>query len=71
MMSSGSYANSQILDAQPPRWGLYSSFSKWKSLPQLDCPSVTNWDVIIAFAMGIRLQIRDQFWIPQPKLHGA
>ena len=40
-------------------------------LLQLDCPSVTNWGVVITFAVKVQFQIRDQFWIPQPKLHGA
>ena len=38
---------------------------------QLDCPSVRHWDVVTTFAVEVRFQIRDQFWIPQPKLHGA
>ena len=28
------------------------------------------WAPITTFAVEIRFQIRDQFWIPQPKLHG-
>ena len=42
-----------------------------KSYIQLDCPSVTNWDVRITFAVEVRFQIRAQFWIPQPKQHGV
>ena len=38
---------------------------------RLDCPAVTYWDVVITVAFQIRFQIRGQFWIPQPKLHGA
>ena len=38
---------------------------------QLDCPSVKSWDIVITFAVGVRFQIWDQFWITQPKLHGA
>ena len=36
---------------------------------QLDCPSDGHWDYAGIFAVDIRFQIRDQFWIPQPKLH--
>ena len=36
---------------------------------QLDCLSVRSWDPIITFAVEVQFQIRDQFWIPQPKLH--
>ena len=38
---------------------------------QLGCPSVTSSGVVITFAVGVQFQIGDQFWIPQPKLHGA
>ena len=37
----------------------------------LGCPSVTSSGVVITFAVGVQFQIGDQFWIPQPKLHGA
>jgi len=37
----------------------------------LACLSVTEGDVAITSAFEIRFQIRDQLWIPQPKLHGT
>ena len=40
-------------------------------LLQLDCPSDAHSSVIITFALEVGFQIRDLFWIPQPKLHGA
>ena len=38
---------------------------------QLDCLSVTHWDWVITFAVEVQFQFRDQFWIPQLKLHEA
>ena len=38
---------------------------------QLDSPSDEYWDYADIFAVEVRFQIRDLFWIPQPKLHGA
>ena len=38
---------------------------------QLDCPSDGHWDYAGILPVEIRVQIRDQFWDPQPKLHGA
>ena len=38
---------------------------------QLDHPSIIYWEVIITFAAEVRFQTRDQFWIPQPNLHGT
>ena len=37
---------------------------------QLDCQSDGHWDYASIFAVKVRFQTRDQFWIPQPKLHG-
>ena len=38
---------------------------------RLDCPSIAHWDYVGIFAVEVRFQIRDQFWIPKPKLHEA
>ena len=38
---------------------------------QLDCPPDGHWDYADIFAVEVQFQIRDQFWIPQPKLHGT
>ena len=38
---------------------------------QLNCPSDGHWGYAGIFAVEVRFQVRDQFWIPQPKLHGA
>ena len=38
---------------------------------QLDCLLVRSWDPVITFAVEVRFQIQNQFWIPQPKLHKA
>ena len=35
---------------------------------QLDCPSGGHCDYAVIFAVEVRFQIRDQFWIFQPKL---
>ena len=37
---------------------------------QLDCLSFRHWEYVIAFAVGVRFQIRDQFWIPSPNYTG-
>ena len=39
-------------------------------LVQLDCSRVAEWVYACIFAVEVRFQIRDQFWIPQLKLHG-
>ena len=46
----------------------YTRQSKLTIHLQLDCPSVRHWDYVITFAVEVRFQIRDQFWIIQPKL---
>jgi len=52
--------------------GSVSAFQSSKVLQvQLDCPSDGHWDCAGIFAVEVRFQIWDQFWIPQPKLHGA
>ena len=38
---------------------------------QLDCSSVTQWDIVIPFAAEVRFKFRDQIRKPQPKLHVA
>ena len=38
---------------------------------QLDWPSIADKAYTDIFAAEAWFQIRDQFWIPQPKLHGA
>ena len=38
---------------------------------QLDWPSIAGWAYASIFAVVVRFQIRDQFWVPQPKLHRA
>ena len=38
---------------------------------QLDWPSIADWAYASIFAVKVQFHIRDQFWIPQPKLHGA
>ena len=38
---------------------------------QLDWPSIADWAYAGIFAVAVRFQNQDQFWIPQPKLHGA
>ena len=38
---------------------------------QLDWLKIAEWAYAGIFAAEVRFQIRDQFWIPQPKLHGA
>ena len=40
-------------------------------LLQLDCLSVTSRVYAGMFAVEVRFLIRDQFWIPRPKLHGT
>ena len=40
-------------------------------LLRLDCPSDAHWDYADMFAVEVGFQIRDQIWIPQPRLHGA
>ena len=32
---------------------------------------IAHWDYIIHFAVEIPFEIRDQFWVPHQKLHGA
>ena len=48
-------------------WGVVGTSSKL----QPDWPSIADWAYVGIFAVKIRFHIRDQFWIPQPKLHGA
>ena len=36
-----------------------------------DCLSVTSRVYAGMFAVEVRFLIRDQFWIPRPKLHGT
>ena len=54
---------------------VFQCASNWGSNPalavQLDCPSVIHWDYVINFVVEVRFQIRNQFWIPQEKLHGG
>ena len=38
---------------------------------QLDWPYVAGWAYASIFAVAVRFQIHDQFWIPRPKLHGT
>ena len=38
---------------------------------QLDWPSIADWAYASIFAVEVRFQIQDQFWIPQLELHGA
>ena len=38
---------------------------------QLDWLSIVDWAYASIFAVEIRFHIRGQFWIPEPKLHGA
>ena len=38
---------------------------------QLVWPLITDWAYTSIFAVEVQFQIRDQFWIPQPKLHQA
>ena len=38
---------------------------------RLDCPPDAHWDYAGIFAVEVRFQIQDQFWIPQPILHGT
>ena len=37
----------------------------------IDWPSIAGWAYACIFAVAVRFQIRDQFWISQPKLHVA
>ena len=44
----------------------------WKThVLQLNCPADGHWEYAGIFAVKLWFQIRDQFWIPHPKLHGA
>ena len=38
---------------------------------QLDWPSIADWACASIFAVELRFQIWDQFWIPQPERHRA
>ena len=54
-----------------PHWTVYNMVNTSKVSLQLDCPSVRHWDYVITFADEVQFQFRDQFWIPQGKLHEA
>ena len=45
------------------------SMEAWEA--QLDWPSTADWAYASIFAVAVRFQNQDQFWIPRPKLHGA
>ena len=69
-----------------PHLSLVDENSRWSTISTIKCGGhfmvrciVTySWIVwqlevgspIITFAVEVQLRIRDQFWIPQPKLHG-
>ena len=36
---------------------------------QLNCPAIRHQDYVIIFAVEVRFQIGDQFWIPYQTLH--
>ena len=54
-------------------WSNNGDLPAWLDLLglQLDWPSIAGWAYASIFAVTVRFQIRDQFWIPQPKLRGA
>ena len=42
-----------------------------KDYVQLDWPSIVGWAYASIFAVAVRFQIQDQFWILWPQLHAA
>ena len=64
-LQSALHKNSIVKGLEP----LHDLFTPF--LLKLDCQAAAHWDFEIHFAHEVRFQIRDQFWIPKQKLHGA